>query len=87
MRRKCAFWALGPRDSPIAAGLAFGLTMGVLLGNVGVSAEAGKQNVSSLGTFVTLESAFFLLQDALAGLMLGALHGWLARDERLLSAI
>ena len=63
---------------PLAAGLAFGLLMGVLMGSIGALAEAGKQNVTSLPTFLTLESAFYLIQYSVLGVILGELHGWLA---------
>ena len=66
-------------DRPsVTAGLAFGLLMGVLIGSVGVLAEAGKQNVTSLPTFLALESAFYLIQYSVLGGILGALQGWLA---------
>jgi hypothetical protein len=64
--------------SPLAAGLAFGLIMGVLMGSIGALAEAGKQNVTSLPTFLVLESAFDLTQYALLGLVLGAVYAWMA---------
>ena len=64
---------------PIAAGLAFGVLMGVLMGSIGALAEAGKQNVTSLATFLTLESAFYVIQYTVLGLVLGVLDGWLTR--------
>jgi len=63
--------------SPLVAGLAFGLIMGVLMGSIGALAEAGKQNVTSLPTFLILESAFYLIQYALLGLVLGAVYSWM----------
>ena len=61
---------------PLVAGLTFGLVMGVLMGSIGALAEAGKQNVTSLPTFLVLESAFYLIQYALLGLVLGAVYAW-----------
>lgn len=65
--------------SPVGAGLAFGLLMGVLMGSIGALAEAGKQNVTSLATFLTLESAFYVVQYAVIGLVIGGLSAWLGR--------
>jgi hypothetical protein len=64
---------------PVAAGLAFGLVMGVLMGSIGALAEAGKQNVTSLSTFLALESAFYLVQYAVIGLVIGSLSAWFGR--------
>jgi hypothetical protein len=61
---------------PLVAGLTFGLVMGVLMGSIGALAEAGKQNVTSLPTFLVLESAFYLTQYAILGLVLGAAFAW-----------
>ena len=64
---------------PVGAGLAFGLLMGVLMGSIGALAEAGKQNVTSLATFLTLESAFYVVQYAVIGLVIGGLSAWFGR--------
>jgi hypothetical protein len=53
--------------------------MGVLMGSIGALAEAGKQNVTSLSTFLTLESAFYVVQYAVIGLILGGLTAWFGR--------
>ena len=65
---------------PLAAGLGFGLLMGVLMGSVGALAEAGKQNVTSLPTFLTLESAFYLIQYTVIGLVIGGVTAWLGNE-------
>jgi hypothetical protein len=61
---------------PILAGLGFGLLMGVLMGSIGALAEAGKQNVTSLSTFLTLESAFYAIQYTVVGLVIGGVTAW-----------
>lgn len=60
---------------PGAEGLRFGLLVGVLMASIAVFAEAGKQQVTSLATWLTFESVYYLLQFGLVGLVLGLIHG------------
>ncbi|MGQ0694196.1 MAG: DUF1761 domain-containing protein [Nitrospiraceae bacterium] len=55
-------------------GAVFGLLMGVLLASSAVFAEAGKQNVTSLSTWLALESLYFLLQFSLVGAVMGTIY-------------
>jgi hypothetical protein len=71
------FPLVAPQHSWLVDGLAFGLLMGVLLGSIGALAEAGKQNVTSLQTFLVLESSFYLLQYSVVGLVLSAIYRWI----------
>jgi hypothetical protein len=40
-----------------------------------VFAEAGKQNVSSLATWLVFESAYYLLQFGVVGVVIAAIYG------------
>ena len=64
------FWRKG---NPLAAGVLLGLLLGVFMGSNAVLGEAGKNEVSSLPTWIVLESVFYLLHGALAGLAVGFL--------------
>lgn len=55
-------------------GAAFGLLMGVLLASSAVFAEAGKQNVTSLSTWLVLESLYFLFQFSVVGAVMGMIY-------------
>lgn len=61
--------------SPLIQGLKFGLLIGVLMASIAVFAEAGKQNVSSLSTWLIFESAYYLLQFGLVGIVVGMIYG------------
>src|SRR3954469_22789380 len=61
-------------SSPVR-GLKFGLLMGVLTASIAVFAEAGKQNVSSLATWLAFESAYYLLQFGLVGVVIALVYG------------
>ena len=61
--------------SPARCGLILGLLLGAFMGSNAVLAEAGKNEVTSIPTWIALESAFYLLHGALAGLAVGYLHG------------
>jgi len=52
-------------------GLRFGLLIGALMATIAVLAEAGKQNVTSLGTWLILESVYYLLQFGMVGMVIG----------------
>ncbi|MEW6248683.1 MAG: DUF1761 domain-containing protein [Nitrospirota bacterium] len=58
----------------VNTGAAFGLLMGVLLASSAVFAEAGKQNVTSLPTWLALESAYYLLQFTIVGAVMGMIY-------------
>lgn len=57
--------------SPVKEGLKFGILMGVFMGSNAVFAEAGKQEVTSLTTWLVLESVYYLLQFAIVGVVIG----------------
>src|SRR3954469_15675646 len=59
---------------PLAQGLKFGLLIGVLMASIAVFAEAGKQNVSPLATWLVFESAYYLLQFGLVGVVIAAIY-------------
>jgi hypothetical protein len=61
--------------SPAKEGLKFGLLIGVLMASIAVFAEAGKQNVSSLTTWLVFESAYYLLQFGALGVIIGLIYG------------
>lgn len=67
--------ALYKGGSPAKEGLKFGLLIGVLMASVAVFAEAGKQNVSSLTTWLVFETAYYLLQFGLLGVIIGLIYG------------
>lgn len=58
----------------IQTGSAFGILMGVLLASSAVFAEAGKQNVTSLSTWLTLESVYYLFQFTVVGAVIGRIY-------------
>jgi hypothetical protein len=62
----------------VKTGAVFGLLMGVLLASSAVFAEAGKQNVTSLSTWLLLESLYYLFQFSIVGAVMGAIY---ARGE------
>lgn len=64
---------------PAVDGLRFGALAGVFLATSAVLAEAGKNYVASLGTWLVLESSYYLLQFMLSGLVIGLAYG---RKER-----
>lgn len=67
-----AFYKSG---SPVREGLKFGLLIGILMASIAVFAEAGKQNVSSLATWLVFESAYYLLQFGVLGAIIGLIYG------------
>ena len=62
-------------EKPIWDGIKFGLLMGIFLASTAVLAEGAKQNVTSLTTFVVMESLFCLIYFALYGLVVGLVYG------------
>lgn len=71
--------ALYPRvmheGNPALAGVAFGLVMGAFIASSAVLAEAAKQRVTSLSTWLAVETAYYAIQFSLAGLAIGLIHG------------
>jgi hypothetical protein len=69
-----AFGRFRQRSSSLKEGLKFGLIAGVLLWSSQVIAAAAKHEVSSLPTWLALETAYFALQFALVGVALGWIY-------------
>lgn len=65
----------GSEDAPIRSGLIFGGIMGLFLFSVSTLANAAKIEVSSLEVWLTVQSAFHLLQFAAAGAAIGWIYG------------
>ncbi len=61
--------------TPALEGLKFGVLMGLFMGSYGVLAEAGKFDIGAVGPFVATEGAFFLLQFAIVGTVIGLVYG------------
>ena len=61
--------------SPATEGLKFGILMGIFMGSNAVFAEAGKQEVTSLSTWLLLESIYYLFQFAIVGMVVGLIYG------------
>ena len=66
------FYRGGP---PPLEGATFGLLLGVFMGSNAVLAEAGKNQVGSLRTWIALEGVYYLLQFTLVGLAIGLVYG------------
>ena len=67
--------------SPILEGFVFGLlAYGVLMGGVGVLAEGAKHTVTSLSTWLVLESAFYLVTGMILGMITGMIYGKSPRE-------
>lgn len=60
---------------PWREGLRFGLLMGVFIASSAVLAEAAKQRVTSLPTWLIVETLYYLLQFALSGLVIALVYG------------
>jgi len=67
------FFQVGAR--PIPRGIAFSLIMGLFLFSVTTLANAAKISVSSMSTWLLVQSAFHLIQFILAGILLGLVYG------------
>ena len=65
--------------SPISEGLKFGLLMGLFIASSAVIAEAAKQRVSSLPTWLVVESAYYAIQFSLSGIAIALIYGKLER--------
>lgn len=64
--------------SPLATGATFGLLLGVFMGSNAVLAEAGKTQISPIGTWIMLEGIYYLAQFTVVGAVIGAIYGQLA---------
>ena len=60
---------------PVPEGLRFGLLMGLFIASSAVIAEAAKQRVSSLSTWLGVESAYYAIQFALSGIAIALIYG------------
>jgi len=59
----------------ITEGLRFGILMGLFMGSNAVFAEAGKQEVASLSTWLVLEGVYYVFQFAIVGMVIGLIFG------------
>ena len=66
--------------SPARSGAWFGLLMGIFIGSNAVLAEAGKNEVASLSTWILLEGAFYIVWPVLFGIAVGLVYGRQRRD-------
>ncbi|GEM_PF-6776621 len=67
---------------PLQEGLLFGVIVyGVIMGGVGVLAEGAKHFVTSLSTWLLVESAFYLITGAVIGTVVGLIYGKTNREE------
>lgn len=66
-------WSRG--GTPVREGIRFGFVAGVLMASIAVFAEAGKQYVSSLSTWLIFESLYYLLQFSIAGAVIALIYG------------
>lgn len=62
-------------DSPALDGIKFGLLMGLFIASSAVIAEAAKQRVTSLSTWLIVESIYYAIQFSLSGLVIGLIYG------------
>ena len=60
---------------PLRQGALFGVIMGAFLGSYAVLADAAKNEVSSLSTWIALESVYYILQFAVVGAAIGLIYG------------
>jgi hypothetical protein len=56
-------------------GLRFGLLMGLFLASSAVLAEAAKQRVTSLPTWLVVEAIYYAIQFSLCGIAIAFVHG------------
>lgn len=63
------------RPGPVVwEGLRFGLVMGLFIASSAVIAEAAKQRVTSLPTWLVVETAYYAIQFSLCGVAIAAVH-------------
>lgn len=61
----------------VVEGLLFGWLMGLFLASSAVIAEAAKQRVTALRTWLVVESLYYLIQFSLTGLAIGLIYAML----------
>ena len=61
--------------SPIKEGIQFGLIMGLFLFSVSTLANGAKIKVTSMSTWLAIQTAFHLIQFVLAGAGIGMVYG------------
>src|SRR5574341_776154 len=61
--------------NPLAQGACFGFLLGVFMGSNAVLAEAGKNQVGSLRTWIALEGVYYLFQFVVVGMVIGLVYG------------
>ena len=59
---------------PLLDGIRFGLLTGVFMASSAVLAEAAKQRVTSLPTWLLLESSYYLIQFSLSGILIAYVY-------------
>ena len=62
-------------DRPVARGIWFGLLMGTFLFSVSTLANAAKMMVTSMGTWLLVQTAFHVIQFVVAGALIGLAYG------------
>jgi lipid-A-disaccharide synthase-like uncharacterized protein len=65
---------IAKQDSVMIEGLRFGLLMGVFIASSAVFAEAAKQRVTSLPTWLIVESIYYFIQFCLCGIAIATVH-------------
>lgn len=60
--------------APLLEGIRFGLLTGVFIASSAVLAEAAKQRVTSLPTWLVLESLYYLIQFSLSGILIAYVY-------------
>ncbi len=69
-------YPLFPRGgSVLADGLEFGLLLGAFIASSAVFAEAAKQRVASLPTWLALESTYYAVQFGISGMAIASVYG------------
>ena len=58
----------------ILEGLKFGLLMGLFIASSAVIAEVAKQHVTSLATWLVVESVYYAIQFSLCGIAIGLIY-------------
>lgn len=66
---------LSRRQKPIMDGIKFGIMMGIFIASSAVIAEAAKQRVTSLPTWLAVEGIYYLIQFGISGLAIGLVFG------------
>ncbi len=68
---------LSGSGGPVFEGVRFGLIMGAFIASSAVVAEAAKQRVTSLPTWLLVESAYYAIQFCLGGVAIAVVHSQL----------